>query len=111
MPAALHKRRGPAAGGTEARLKSENENEAPHSYPTFQQEFNRRRQIVPGSARREAALFAKAPYEDFQDCRGRIGSITRGQARPEFVTAERMPWRVQDYAGADDVYLRLNPQG
>src|SRR5687767_9777364 len=107
MPAALHKRRSPATGGTEARPKSANENEATHSYSTFAEEFNRLRQVVPVSARHEAALFAKALYDGFDGCRGCIVTITGGQARREFVTAEHMPWRVQDYAGAEDVYLRL----
>jgi hypothetical protein len=42
MPAARPERRGPAAAGTDAGPKSENENEAPHSYPTFQQGFKGR---------------------------------------------------------------------
>jgi hypothetical protein len=63
MPPPLHKRRSPATGGTEARPKSENENEAPHSYITFEEEFNRRRQVVPFPLSPEAgqaAMFALA---------------------------------------------------
>jgi len=48
MPAALHERRGPAAvGKTEASPESENEKQrTPHSYITYEDEFNRLRRVV-----------------------------------------------------------------
>src|SRR5215211_43473 len=65
MPAALHKRRGPAAVGAEASPESSNErkNRTLHSYITFEDEFNRLRRVVPFPLTPEAgqaAMFALA---------------------------------------------------